>query len=427
MDVVVLGGGISGLSTAYWLKKMGANVLLLEASDRVGGWIRSTSVQGVLFEEGPRSLRITDSSLFDFFQELGLSGDLIEASPLSKKRFIAWEGRLEPIPGSLWQALFSPLTKGYWKAALKEAMQSKGLKEDISIAEFVGTRFGTRYVDTLIDPMVTGIYAGDPKMLSFSACFPQLTKMVEEKGSLVRGMLSNRGGNSGIYTFRSGLEALPRALATALGDVVQLNTPVSALEFDGQWKVSCPSGGYQADFLISALPMHQLSKVMDSPAMEITAHSLALVHFQLKQELGEGFGFLVPSKFSSDLLGVVYDGCVFPEQGKGRYTVMLGGARAPKLYQQSDDELISIAVKALEKYLRKKISCRVTHVSRAENAIPQYLPGHKRRVEAFRSQLNHMAVVGASFDGVSVCDCMNIAKNGIHHLQSRVQLDKGIR
>ena len=198
-DALVVGGGISGLSTAHFLLRQlragrpggEASVKVIEASDRSGGSIGTERVDGFLFEQGPNGVLDNAPDTLELISSLGLDEKLLPASPRSSDRYLMREGQLEPLPRSSRAFLFSRVLslRGRFGLLLEPFRPRGRAAADESIAEFGRRRLGQEAVDVLPDPMVTGIYAGDVEALSMKSCFPRMPALEEEHGSLVSGMM----------------------------------------------------------------------------------------------------------------------------------------------------------------------------------------------------------------------------------------------
>ena len=215
VDAVVVGAGITGLTCAYRLQKLGVETLVLESSDRIGGVIRTEKLHGYLVEWGPSSLLPTPHT-FGFLEELGLDKDLIQADPKSP-RYIAVGGRLRAVP-------LGPLSAGGILRGIAEPLIRSKSSGDESVAAFFRRRFGRQVHDRLVAPFVTGIFAGDTEKLSVGAVFPRILEIEQRHGSIILGMLrgkpktavSGKARRSTISSFPEGLETLPLRIAEGL-------------------------------------------------------------------------------------------------------------------------------------------------------------------------------------------------------------------
>jgi len=430
MKIAVIGGGISGLAAGYFLKNRfrdAAETTLYEQSDRVGGWIRSVDEKGFLFEKGPRSLRTTGSgaATLELVRDLGLQNDVLLGEKSAHARYLFHNGKLKKLPGSLRDCVTSPWI---WKALpplFKEWKIPPSAVEDETIDAFFRRRFNPFIADTLIDPLVNGIYAGDPKKLSLSSCFPLLKEMERESGSVLKALLRKkkkeaedpflqRMQRSGLFTFKRGIETLVQALEKQLEDNIRKNAPIESLEH------------LEADAVVFALPAFRLASLFPSDPelvgllQSIRYTDLSVVNIGYEQAVlpVRGFGHLVPSKEPSDILGVVWDSSAFPSQnkrkGETRLTVMLGGERRPDLYLLDEKETAALALKEVERQLGIDQTPSTIQCEKFASAIPQFEIGHQKKVQRIEEKLKALSpnyfLSGNAFYGVSVNDCVKHSK-----------------
>ncbi len=445
--IVILGGGISGLSLLWYLKKKTthAKLTLLEKSTRVGGWIQSLNKEGVLFERGPRSCRSWGYGIetLQLIEELGLQDQVITADPSSKNRFLYLNQSLQKIPSTFLAFLFSPVTRKMLPKICLEWFVHSGTSDDESVHDFFKRRLGSYAVDTFLDPLMSGIYAGDCRQLSAKSCFSQLFQWERQYGSLTKGFLLNlfsakkasstdfvqKIQEAGLFSFKKGMETLPIALETHLKEHILLKHEVKHLQFHSSGvNLQLTNGNtLEADQVYSALPAHALAALIRPHHMEaaqeldhIPFSTVAVVSLGYKEKLlsQKGFGYLIPLQEREKILGVVWDSCVFPDQCLGleqtRLTVMIGGTRMPDFAQQSTSELLDCAMQALSKHLQIHVKPHVTDVYMAHSAIPQYIVGHESKKAAIQKAIHqlspHFKILGSSFDGVAVNDCIAHSK-----------------
>lgn len=447
-NIVILGAGISGLSLAWFLQKHCSGqveIAVLEKSHRIGGWIQTIHKEGFLFDLGPHSCRSSGAeaaTTLDLIEELGLHEQVIPASPSARKRYLYTHQRLTPLP-TLFTCLFSPLMRGVPSALLRDWRTPKGNGEDESVYAFITRRFGAEIAEQFIDPMTSGIYAGDMRQLSIQSCFPKLFHWEQENGSVIRGMLKSKTKKpaqaaspfvqqiqkQAMFSFKDGMEVLPRALEKHLKKRVTTSCSVKALHFHpGNITLELTDGTkIQTNHLFSTLPAQEVSELIQphhpnlaNMLSGISRSSVAVVNLGYRRSLlpAQGFGYLVPTKENEDVLGVIWDSCVFPQQNlesnQTRLTVMLGGAHKPHLCMLSEHEILEIALRAVAKQLGISADPDVFHVSVAHQAIPQYHVEHKAKVSCIMQEIEHLSpritCLGSSFYGVSLNDCIAKAK-----------------
>lgn len=475
--ILVVGGGISGLAFTHALSrsvlKHAFDITLVERTHRLGGWIDTTHDGGFLMERGPRSLLTRRGEhTVSLVEELGLDDEVITADPQSAKRYIWMEGSLHMLPTGLNYSLLKcrPM-KGILTTALLETFQNQSNLTDESVYDFIARRFSTTVADNLIDPMVAGIYAGDPKKLSVHSCFKMLPDFEQSHGSVVRGMFSKpkKSGvppthsplykriqkNTGIYSFKGGMSVLAQRLAhycKKSSNVIHVrcNTTLDpnglSFEEDGvRVRLRSQNNGDNVsdekfDYVVSTINSSSLSSVLQkvpnasSLCQELSSivdASVCVVNVGFKHNVIHkfpGFGFLVPtSQKDADVLGVTFDSYSFPQQNntpkEARLTVMMGGTRRPDLLSLTNEQAEEVALKNLRHCLGIRVMPDYMRAGVERSCIPQYYVGHTdkmRRIESLVAQLGQqrLSVLGSSFYGVSVNDCVRRARELSHVISS---------
>jgi oxygen-dependent protoporphyrinogen oxidase len=439
-DTIVVGGGISGLACAYRLHCAGQSVLLLEAGPEVGGVIRSERIPGVgVIDHGPQTVRSKDPELFAEFRELGIEDDRLVAGASGSNRYIFWEDQLVPLPHSPGSFLSSPVLPASAKLRLMlEPFRQPRRGQDESIEDFFGHRLGPQAVARLVDPFVSGVYAGDTRQLSVRAVFPGLAAGVDEKGSLVRWGISKarEAGkarrSSGaprvrpeLFSFKEGLGAWPQALAAALGPGgLRTETPVKGASFkNGEWRVTLETGGKaKAASLVLAVPAPAAAGILgqrfpadvrqlrDIPYAPISTVHLAWEREAIQHPL-DGFGYLCPSSQGRRFLGVLWISSLFPErveEGRVLTTTFVGGARQPDQAVRPEAELVDLAIREHRRTLGARGEPLVARAITHRQGIPQYEFGHLDRVaaaERMEDAGRRLYLTGSWRGGLSVPDC----------------------
>lgn len=411
--VCVLGGGISGLALAYRLQNQ-VHVTLVEKEARVGGWIRSNREEGFFFESGPRSLRSQDSlETLQLIEQLGLNDQLIEAPKEAFCRYLLHKGKLEQVPNSLWKMITSPLTRPFLGTFFKELFSSRSVDEDESVYAFFSRHFSKDLADQFADPLTKGIFAANAKDLSVKACFPKMKAMEAQHRSLILASIfgTRSKEKNTLYTLKGGLEELPKALAKRLGTVIRLSTPVKKIECrSDRVELTFAHGIETFDYVISTLPAHAVHPLLPQSKLKehlasIPFSSVAVARLGFKKKVNryEGFGYLVPSKEHSPILGVVFDSSAFPFHNQTaeetRLSLMMEGAG------KSSKEVMEIAQRCLASDLGIKEDPDFVSVFHADRAIPQYFVGFPallKKIEAAQEEFPRFSLLGTSFYGVSV-------------------------
>jgi protoporphyrinogen/coproporphyrinogen III oxidase len=411
--ICILGAGITGLSLAYFLLKKNPelHVTLLDEKNEVGGWIETKIEDGFQYECGPRSLR---ASHFDIARELGLEDELILASPHAQEKYIALNGKLERVPQDV-LSLFTEkighkILKGLASYPIRALLAAKS-KEDVSIDTYFRTRFGCDFTDSLINPLMAGIYAADPKLLSYESAM-----IKRQKGAQ-------------LFSFKSGMQTLPKALAKAIQKFPQAkiycSKKVRSLR-EYQEKVVVETEKDELFFCDHLFCTQSIERARDlfveeDPIAkllpEVPKSSVLTVTLGWKADCltKSGFGFLVPAHEEKELLGVIFDSKVFPEQNgefPTRLSIMMGGTRAPFMLNFDDQLALEKAAFFCKKYLEITLPFDACGVVRTKNAISLYPVGYleKRQKLEEHMRFRKITFLGAGLYGVSLGECMQRAE-----------------
>ena len=474
--IVVLGGGISGLTSAFYLSSKFQDVTLV-VGPRLGGWLKSISKKHerykITMESGPRSLRpfgVAGHLTLDLISNLNLENKVITVprdSMAHQNRFIYYNGALHNIPTSFWKLLRSrsPLVRGLLSGIIMEPFQPRSTTcGDESISSFVSRRLGPFISDNLISAMVRGIYAGDSTKLSIEATFGSLKELERKYGSLVFGAIfsilknqtkflpSNEKSQAfidriskfRIYTLQDGLETLAKKIHEVL---LQRNVKVIAESCSGiisaqnQIEIRLDNSSIFGDFVVNTIPAYCFSRIIpelnDSIRLKnlletITTVDVAVINllFRGNHIRAPGFGFLVPTTESKncDILGVVYDSCTFPQHIEHsettNLTVMIGGNTIER--NPTTVSLKEIALTTVCRILKiPKEALLSYHVEINRNCIPQYPINHKNNVEMIEKHISEIfrgkfILAGASYYGVSVNDCVYSGFTAAHKIIDQI-------
>lgn len=441
-SVGVIGAGIAGLTAAYQLHRAGLDVTVFEATDRVGGKIRTERADGYLLEHGPNTIQTATPLMNTLIDQLGLADDVVEADAAAKKRYVVRGGQPLPLPTSPLAFFRSNLlsTRGKLRLLAEPFISAADSDADESLADFTRRRLGQELLDYGLNPFVAGIFAGDPETLSVQHAFGRLYALEQEHGSLFKGVLhqmrnrtpSDAPGDSGparrMFSFRDGLQTLPKALAAPL--TIRRAAPVMRLRrSNAQWRLTVPPegtapGNHAFDAVISTVPLHRFAaldfdtdldrslfaRVMYPPVSVIAmGYRRADVGHPL-----DGFGMLVPEvEDRYQILGTIFSSALFPDRapdGHVLLTTFVGGARHPVLGRAPDDQQQAIVERDLKALL--DIDGRPTFVRpvRWPHAIPQYTLGYgsvKRQIDQLEARHSALFLAGNYRDGISVGDAMH--------------------
>ncbi|MEP6471792.1 MAG: protoporphyrinogen oxidase [Acidobacteriota bacterium] len=431
MTAVVVGAGLSGLVAAHALAARGEDVLLLEESPRPGGVVRTEERDGWLLELGPNTVRPTPE-LWSLVESLGLEPEAMLADP-RLPRFVDFGGRLHALPGSLSGMVSSRLlsTRGKLRL-LAEPLVPRGDASRETVREFVTRRLGPEVAERLVEPFVSGIWAGRSDRLSLAEAFPLLARWESQSGSLTRGALAGllrmpkakRSERRGLVSFRHGLETLPRRLAESLGGRARFGARVESVRRDaGVWRLEVAGSDVVADRLCIATAAPEAARLVagvdadSAAALSAIPHPpLVVLHLSTPAAGGlRGFGHLVVPQPARRILGAIWSSSIFPGRapaGRSLLTVFLGGVRDPDAIDLDDDALRDVAARDLAAALGIPADFGAVRVTRYPRAIPQYDAGHRSRLETLaraEARLPGLSFLGSYRGGVSVGDVVRQA------------------
>ncbi|MEK7824596.1 MAG: protoporphyrinogen oxidase [Candidatus Eisenbacteria bacterium] len=426
--VVVIGGGIVGLTAAYRLRERaarGAEVVLLEAADRAGGHVGTVHEDGFVVEAGPNGFlsRASEPEPLALIADLGLAPSLIEARPAARRRFVAHGGRLRRVPDSPPAFLTSDaLTPGGKLRLLMEPFARRappGAEE--SVYEFACRRVGREATEVLVDTAVSGISAGDSRELSVAAAFPLMTEMERDHGSLIRALFARRQPPARLVSLAGGMGTLSEALAERLGGGVRTGARVRRLERSADvWQVRLEDGAaLAADRVVLAAPASRAATMVADLDPELARGlaafpyaGLAVVALAFRADALpgrlDGYGYLVARSEGFDTLGVVWDSSLFEGRapaGMVLLRAMLGGARRPEVAALAEEELLRRACAELGRVLGTEAAPVRSWVWRWPQAIAQYTRGHLERVAEVRARAARIPgfeLCGTSYDGIAL-------------------------
>jgi protoporphyrinogen/coproporphyrinogen III oxidase len=450
-DIVIVGGGISGLATALALQDLAAErgrpaprVLVLEAEPRCGGKIGTEHEGGYICEWGVNGFLNKEPRTIELCRRLKLMDRLLPASGAYNKRYLFTRGKLRAVHMHPVKFMFSRLLPFRAKLRLMREpwVREKPPEGDESIASFARRRIGPIAAEVLVDSMQTGIYAGDFEQMSVRSCFPRVVEVERQYGSLIRGMmqlarerkgkgepLPGAGPSGHLTSFRGGMQVLIDALTGALGEGVRLHAPVRRVAVqDGRPAVELESGeSLRPVAVVLACPAHAAARITAELDAALSAE-LAAIRYppiavvclgypvsQLRRPL-DGFGFLAPRSAGLRLLGALWASATFPDnapEGHVLVRAMLGGARDLEVLQLSDEELVRLTASELERAQGTVGPPSFVRVFRHPLGIPQYLVGHEERlvrIDARVAQLPGLHLTGNAYRGIGVNDCAKLAR-----------------
>ena len=446
--VIIVGGGISGLAAAYDLAKADIPHLVIEKSPRVGGLIETHQWEGCVLEYGPDSFISQKPEALALIKEVGLEEEVIGSKDEERKTYIVRDGQLRELPEGvtmfvptkvgpvLRSRLIGPLTKLKMGFELLRGPQSR---PERSVANFVRDHFGEGALNYLAEPLLAGVYGGDPEQLSASATLPRFVEMERYEGSIAKAVLKSRASappstGSMFRTLRGGLESLVQALKK---DVSVRHGEVTGIERiprtedepqENNWRVKVDEEWLETPEVILALPAHAAAKLLPSVdarlaelLSSIPYSSCAIVTLIFKSTDFDGkragSGFLVPKIERHRMLACTYMGSKFPNRvpnDKIALRCFFGGIDDAAVLDESNESLVNLALAEMDRLVGLKAKPVHSVVSRWPNSMAQYTVGHAERVleiYAIAHELPGLYLAGNAYSGIGIPDCIRMGRS----------------
>ena len=440
IKITVLGAGISGLATAFWLNKDGFDVTVLESNNEPGGSMITRREDGFLVDYGPNSGLDTTPLIGQIVEEVGLKGEIIYAEDKANKRYILRNNQLHALPTSpgafLKTKLFSPKAKLRLLAEPFVGKSKEGYYQ--SISEFVKRRLGQEFLDYAINPFVAGIFAGNPDNLSVKSAFPKLYRLEEVYGGLFKGLVlgarerkkqaEQSKQSARMFSFKDGMQVFPKAIARKLGRKIEYNCNVekvvkSETNYNVLYHHLDKSKEIAADIVLAAVPAFHAASIFNDQENKLFNHlkqiyypPVKVLYLGFRKEVVgqslDGFGFLIPAKENKPFLGAIWSSTIFPYRANddlAAFTLFIGGARSPELFDNADDALVNSVIKQFKKIMNINKDPMFIREKMWSKAIPQYQLGyieHERYFEQFEMNNPGIFLSGNYRGGVSVGDCI---------------------
>jgi oxygen-dependent protoporphyrinogen oxidase len=448
--VVIIGGGISGLSTAYYLSKAGIEATLIESRSRLGGVIETVNVEGCTIEAGPDSFLSAKPAAMELIRELGLVDQVIGSNDHVRKTYLWKGGRLVALPDGLMMMvptrILPLLTTGLlsWSTKIRMGMElfrpPKSRNGDESVAEFVNEHYGEEAVDYLAEPLLSGIYGGNPKELSVTSVLPRFVELSSRYGSLTRGVLAERakaargapghGGGTPLFrTLKGGLGQMTAAVVRSLEGRTDIrHARAEIVERVGAgFRIRLAGGWLECDHLVIACEAHSgaaLLAGLDARLGELlggipySSSMVVALGFDAADfpKPPEGFGFLVPRKERRRLVACTWIGTKFSHrvpEGKIVARCFLGGTDDAGVLDESDESVTAEVVDELHRIARFSAQPRFTRIFRWPRSMAQYSVGHPQRlaeIERRTAAIPGLYLAGNAYQGIGVPDCIRMGR-----------------
>ena len=442
-DIIIIGAGITGLTLAYYLKKAGKKVLILEKQNRCGGVIQTITENDFTFETGPSTGVVGTIEIAELFEDLQGKCEIEIADDSAKKRLILKNGNWKALPSGLFSAITTSLFTWYDKfRILGEPFRSKGRNLNESVAELVRRRLGKSYLDYAIDPFISGVYAGNPEKIITRFALPKLYALEQNYGSFIRGSIKKAKEpklpgsekiSRKVFSVKGGLAKLTDALVTEIGkdsillnckdvSIAVLGSEYEAHFFDLQGqaqvinasKVISTVGGYELSELFPFIPSEKIMPLKNTNYADVVQVAVGFEKWDAKPLVG--FGGLIPFKEKREILGILFPSAIFkqrtPENG-ALLSVFIGGSRKPEMVTKTDKELTNIVNKEIIYTFGENMKPDFVRIFKHKYAIAQYDILSEKRLQAIaeiESLYNGLHIAGSLRDGIGMADRVKQAK-----------------
>jgi oxygen-dependent protoporphyrinogen oxidase len=434
-----VGAGIAGLTVAYRLLDAGRNVICLEADQSAGGCVRTDRIGGFLCERGAQNvLEEPGGPVHRLVTSLGISDEIHAAR--EKGNYIAWHERLFSMPSQLLRVLS---VRGALRAARGFVTPSSPSDAGASVSSWAIRRLGDEFARRIVDPMVCGVYAGDPDRLSLHATFPAISEFERTHRSMLVAAFKSKPVKRSVYTFRNGMETLTSILAQRIGPALRTGCKVCSVKRVSGRAYRVEGDGFaveartvvlgtpapHAASLLSALDEKAASLVEGIRCVPIASVALAFAATDLISGPPKGYGFVRPDCDGSQILGCLFSSSAFDGFAPAKSVlirVLFGGQRHCEDAALSQERLADIAMRELRPILRihPNASPKFFHVVRHWPGLPQYEVGHVERVRAIEERIARLPglfLTGNSYRGLSVSKVVEDAERlSDNMLQRRV-------
>lgn len=461
--IVIIGGGLSGLSAAYYVRKyyreagIQPDITLIEKDKALGGKIETLQRDGFVIEKGPDSFLARKTAMSDLARELKLDHELVTTNPNAKKTYILQRGKLHPMPAGLVLGIPTELKpflqsglvsfSGKMRALMDFVLPPRRSSEDESLGDLIERRLGTEVLENMTEPLLAGIYAGDMRKISLQATFPQFGEVERQYGSLIRGMTTGKKPaethtgtkKSAFLTFRKGLQSLVHALIQDLHDVEQrTGTGARALKIrsSGKSAEAAPATRYevelengeilQADDVYVTVQNFAAAQLL-RPHVDVSALDAVnyvsvanvVMAFSRKDIVTEydGSGFLVPRKEGRNITACTWTSTKWLHTSPDDKVLLrcyVGRSGDEQNVDLPDEALAELVRKDLKEIMGITAVPLFTEITRLRSSMPQYPVGHPGRIAGLRSELEQklpgVYAFGAGYDGIGMPDCIKQAK-----------------
>ena len=432
-SIAIVGGGISGLATAFYIKQFNPNakITLFEKESYLGGKMKTVQKDGFLVEEGSNGFLSNKPDTLELVKLSHCEDILLKSSDNARKRFI-YDKKLEVLPESPKAFLTTPLLslKGKLRVLYEPFAPVKTDDSDESLQEFGYRRVGKEMTDVFLDAMVAGIYASTPARISAPAAFPLVVKLEKEYGSLFKGMIKKRKKEAGpggvLMSFKGGVSAFVERLSQNIEMDIIKDADIKSLQKDEKgFILQNENLKMRFDKVILSTPAYESAKIIkdfmpklssELSSIEYSPISIVGVGYNNLNRPLNGFGLLATTRANKSVLGVLWDSSIFNDRAKEDKKLlraMIGGQRSPKLALQNEESLIDSALKGIKETMGVDEKPDMLYVKKHEKGIPNYKVGHIKIVENIMNEVDKidgLFLNSNAYKGIGLNDCVSNSK-----------------
>lgn len=436
-DITIIGAGLTGLTIAFYLKKAGKKVILIEKKDKVGGVIQTIEKDGFVYETGPNTGVLSNPELVKLFDDLKNDCELETANEASKQRWILKDGEWNALPSGPVSAIKTPLFSLKDKfRILGEPFRKKGTNPYETVAELVKRRLGQSFLDYAVDPFISGIYAGDPNKLVTKFALPKLYNLEQTYGSFIKGSIKKaklpkteleKRATKEVFSAKGGLKNLISAIEKNIGsdNIFTSCSNVKVNKSEGYYKTAFEQGNEKIEILsdkvittVGAYALQEILEFIDKKELEPITNLeyakviIAVAGYNNWDGIGlKSFGGLVPSLEKRNILGILFPSSIFkdrnPENG-AILSVFMGGIKRPDLFEKTEEELSQIALNEINTTLNPQTkNPDFINVYKYQYAIPQYDEKSEARfikIEELEQKYKGLILAGNIRNGIGMSD-----------------------
>jgi len=428
VDIIILGSGISGLTLGFYLEKKNKDFLVFESCNSFGGNISTKNKKGFICENGPNTVLINNDSVKDLISDLKIKNDVIYPNNNNNKRFLINKGKLIKIPQSFGQFLKSNILSLSAKIRIFFEIFIKKSDKNFSVYDFFKRRFGKEFHDVLIEPFLTGIYAGNTRKMSIKFVLKKIWNLEQNYGSVILGFIKKKSRNISpkSFNFKNGLSDLTNTIHQKIKDKIRFNSKITSISKIGNlYEITVNNNiKYRCTKLISTIPAYALSEIIFDKKLSqslkkiyycpIYVLHLGLEKQKIKNDIS-GFGVLTKPSDNKSFLGIIFNSRIFPHlapSDKDLITVMVGGTRQEQLLKTNKELLFDKIVSDIKKLISYDGQIIMKHDFLWEKGIPQYGLNHDNitnEIKNFENKNKDLHIIGNYVNGISVSDCVEKA------------------